>query len=329
MNKYFKQFPVIKSLLQSYHKICNYYVSGQPESQIVLHNYGKIVYQDLWLSRFIENKGLLKNKPKIKISIFSVFGSRLMMRLDRSDVKIFFARENVHRSAWKEYDDLCIPAHYIDLSIGFDNIIESGYLRFPLWIMWLFPPSINKEDIIQFYNKVNSPNNSSFYDRKFCSLIWSHYDVGRDELFKDISTIGHIDSDGRYMHNNDDLRDKYNDDKLRYLTKYRFNLCPENSDVEGYCTEKIFEAIYSGCIPIYNGSCNNPEPEILNHNAICFVEMGKNEAGKLDEIRELNENVSRYKDYASQPRLCPMFTDVVLEYLNNLETSLKNIIDNL
>ena len=69
----------------------------QEPSPITLHNYlAKPAPQDFWLRDFIETRGLLKNSKK-KISIFSVFGSKMMMRLNRDDIKIFIARENVHR----------------------------------------------------------------------------------------------------------------------------------------------------------------------------------------------------------------------------------------
>ena len=41
--------------------------------------------------------------------------------------------------------------------------------------------------------------------------------------------------------------------KIEYARKYRFQLCPENAEFKGYCTEKILHAFASGCIPIYWG----------------------------------------------------------------------------
>lgn len=45
------------------------------------------------------------------------------------------------------------------------------------------------------------------------------------------------------------------DDKLATMARYRFNLCYENaSNMRGYLTEKIFDAFYAGCVPIYLGA---------------------------------------------------------------------------
>ena len=42
--------------------------------------------------------------------------------------------------------------------------------------------------------------------------------------------------------------------KLSCYLKYDFALCFENQDSEGYITEKIFDCLLAGCIPIYKGA---------------------------------------------------------------------------
>jgi len=295
--------------------------------RIKLHNWCSPAPQDYWILSFIEKKGILVGKS---VSVFSVFGLRMMIRVNRSDIKVFMARENVHRSQWKDYDDLCLNEKCIDLSVGFDYGIEDErYIRFPLWIMWLFPPNVTYEDIKKFCQRVNNPMNSSYEGKRFCSFISSHDDVGRKELFNEIASIGRIDSAGKFMHNCDDLKEKYHDDKQLFLRHYRFNLCPENSNYEGYCTEKLFEAISSGCVPIYWGSNNNPEPEIINGDAVCFVKVGeKNDENVLNRIRDLERNKYEYEDFAKQPRLTDDAADVIMKYLVGFEEKLNSIVKN-
>jgi hypothetical protein len=44
------------------------------------------------------------------------------------------------------------------------------------------------------------------------------------------------------------------DDKIELLTRARFCLAHENCrDLEGYVTEKLFDAFRAGCVPIYVG----------------------------------------------------------------------------
>lgn len=44
------------------------------------------------------------------------------------------------------------------------------------------------------------------------------------------------------------------EDKMITLRNYKFSLCFENAEFEGYVTEKIFDSLFAGCIPIYLGA---------------------------------------------------------------------------
>ena len=78
------------------------------------------------------------------------------------------------------------------------------------------------------------------------------------------------------------------------MKQFKFNICPENSRANGYITEKIFEAIISGCIPIYYGggtpntneAKQSIEPEILNPEAFIFYN-GNNEEEAFAKVKEL------------------------------------------
>ncbi len=42
--------------------------------------------------------------------------------------------------------------------------------------------------------------------------------------------------------------------KLQVLSQYRFSLCFENGPMRGYITEKIFDCLYAGTVPVYLGA---------------------------------------------------------------------------
>ena len=44
------------------------------------------------------------------------------------------------------------------------------------------------------------------------------------------------------------------DSKYEVLSQYRFSLCFENMVMKGYVTEKMFDCIYAGTIPLYLGA---------------------------------------------------------------------------
>jgi len=44
------------------------------------------------------------------------------------------------------------------------------------------------------------------------------------------------------------------DSKMDILSQYRFSLCFENMPMRGYVTEKIFDCLYAGTVPVYLGA---------------------------------------------------------------------------
>lgn len=56
-------------------------------------------------------------------------------------------------------------------------------------------------------------------------------------------------------------------EKLAVIRSYRFVVCYENTSTPGYISEKIFDCLYAGCVPVYLG-----EPNIQRFiPAKCFV----------------------------------------------------------
>ncbi|HOI43959.1 MAG TPA: glycosyltransferase family 10, partial [Elusimicrobiales bacterium] len=53
------------------------------------------------------------------------------------------------------------------------------------------------------------------------------------------------------------------------LLEYRFSICYENArDIPGYITEKIFDSLIAGCVPVYWGA-----PDLAEHvPGACFVD---------------------------------------------------------
>jgi hypothetical protein len=64
--------------------------------------------------------------------------------------------------------------------------------------------------------------------------------------------------------------------KYQILAAYDFNLCFENSLVPYYCSEKIWHAIYCGCLPIYFGQPTLYE-DFPRQSVIDYTELGSPE----------------------------------------------------
>lgn len=311
------------NIYKNHHKGLDY----SKDYQLKLYNWFPPFYpQDLWLSKFIEGRGLLKDRKELKAGVFTIAGPEWCIRKQPCNLKIFMARENLEfRPRWKDFmfNEPCI-----DLSIGFDNVKDNPkYIHIPFWVMWTLDPMETYESIKAKVLKWNSPNGKSYADRRFCSFLCSHGDKGREMILKELSTISKVDSAGRWMHNDDSLKTKFNDDKIEWNKHYRFNLTPENSDAPGYVTEKLLDAISSGCVPIYWGGNNKPDPEIFNQDAIIFFNMNKENTDTVKFISEINADEKKYMDFACQRRLILGAEDVIWEYYTGLEKKICEVVE--
>lgn len=281
-----------------------------------------------WLHRFINHR--IKLSKGDTLSIFGVNGDKLAIRINRSKYKIFFTIENVHNpsSPWIPYGDQFISDPSINLSLGFDYIVHPQYLRFPYWLMTTFEPTDTLKII---RNKCHYMNKKMSFEvnirSKFCAFMCRDDYFGHRTFFvNEVDKIDAINFPSDFMHNDDDCLNLYSSNKLDYLHQFKFNLCPENTNTLGYVTEKIFDAVKAGCIPIYWGSFNNPEPDILNHKAVCFLSYQKDNTNTICQISELHGNRKLYKDFILQDRLNKEAPDVIFEYFSKLEKTIKEIV---
>ena len=116
----------------------------------------------------------------------------------------------------------------------------------------------------------------------------------------------------------------YGDRKEEYLRQYRFNLCPENSLGEGYITEKLFDSISAGCIPIYWGKYL--EPGILNPEAILRYEKGK-EQELYERIRLLWEDEVAYRAFVEIPPFIDGAAEKIYQIIQGLYDKLSIVLN--
>lgn len=315
-----KKIKKIIHLLKEYNndrKLCK----GSP---VKLFNFCNVKNpEEIWFYNFIHKEFSGKLSSKKEIAVFSVYGSRSKIKLNRSPVKIFFTSENIDN--FGEYSDHCLRE--VDLVLGFEYLRNHNYLRFPLWILYFIPPSCNTEDIRKAIYNMSHFNYDSTPFRKFCSMVSSHDGDGiRPALYYRLSEIEKVDSGGSYLNNTNDLKDLYNDDKRLFLNSYKFNICPENSDGDGYVTEKLFEAINSGCIPIYWGSHNDPDPQVINKDAILFYSGPDSLDTLKKQVAELHSNEKLYKEFIFQERFKPTAVEYILDTINDFKKKLDNLL---
>lgn len=203
-----------------------------------------------------------------------------------------------------------------DYAIGHATLSYNRYFRCPLWIF-------NNSDKIKTSLSVRGSLSDELYNRKFCSFVVSNNTCAlpqRTTLFNKINEYSHVDSAGAYLNN---VGGKTVDDKILYISRYRFNIASENSIVNGYVTEKIFDAFSANTIPIYLGA-----PDVnIDFNEDSFINVGRytSYSEVLKRIHEINSNKDLYLEMLNTPFIAdPNYVD---DLLCNMTDFLKNIIE--
>lgn len=293
---------------------------------------------EIWFTGFLKSRGFFERYPQADFIFFSTLGSVQLLRVDEllhpfqdNRKRIFFTGENVHYPVFKEYRDNLLDHASIDLSLGFDFVDNIRYMRFPIWILEMFPSNSSVDDIKRICSQLSFQRYDPARNR-FCALVaGTSTMLGTDsiemrkQMVGQLNTIAVVDCAGKLLRNTEELQERFHDDKSEYLKNYKFFICPENVSVQGYVTEKVFHAIGSGCVPIYNGSLNNPEPDVLNRDAILFWERGGDNTGLLRKVEELQYNERLYKEFYEQPRLKVDAWKVVVNYFDSLEQRLNGL----
>lgn len=301
-------------------------------------NWWKENPQEDWFARFIHHHFSDYDKP---IRFYSVFGSGRNLADSFHGIKIFYSGENLAphieysgmekrksiETYWK-YRTLCYgdcAIKQVDLSLGMtQNESADNYLRFPEWIPFIFNPESSKEDIKDRVREINDARANP--NARNAVLLASHDDYGtRERICRDVEKIIPITYAGKWRNNSTDLWEKYADNKREYMKNFRFNICPENVDAPGYCTEKIFEAFLSGTIPIYHGDRNNPEPGLINRDAVIFWDYNGDNSEQLTKLNKLLTDEHYYEEFMQQPKL----TDETVEFVYNKMQELKKRIAGL
>jgi hypothetical protein len=83
-----------------------------------------------------------------------------------------------------------------------------------------------------------------------------------------------------------------NTHKINFLHNYIFNICPENSWHQGYVTEKLYEAMIAGCIPIYWG-CDGLDDGFYNNKKILLLNK---DTSNIESIVDKTINLINHKN---------------------------------
>lgn len=300
----------------------------------------KIIYRNWWSNRLKDStenefcdeqwftKFLEYHFPDAdyKINMFSVFNNQYTIKRPMDGKKVFFSGENLNyrfEHVTKDYGLYALD--YVDFAMGFDIIDHPKYLRFPLWIMYLFRnPQITEEDIEKYIEQINSYH----YEKSQDAVVIASHDKWntRSCIADSINYFVDINFAGSWRNNTDDLQKKYDDNKMEYLKEFKFNICAENLDDDAYVTEKIFQAIQCDCIPLYLGGGNYLEPKVINENAIIRWYLNEDNADATELFINLISDEKSYNEFKEQNVLKDTAAKTIINKFSDLKKRFENLI---
>jgi len=231
-------------------------------------------------------------------------------------IRIYYYQENV-------FPDF----NQFDYAAGFHNInFNDRHLCIPYPMGWDYHKLIGKD---------NSGLESSMANRKFCNFIYNNQFSGagaklRTEFCKKLSEYKRVDCPGKVMNNMPDAIEPRNSgwphwykSKLEFIKNYKFTMAFENSQTDGYTTEKLIQPLLANSIPIYWG--NRKVSEMFNPAAFINASDFDNFDQLMDKIIELDQDDAKYLEMLRQP---PVLVDSVPNYDELFADFLMNIFEN-
>jgi hypothetical protein len=263
-------------------------------------------FRDLILS--IDNSyNFIPFSNDTNILIYSCFG-KSHNKVSSKVKKIFYTGENLRPN----YNDC-----QYSLTFDFDSY-NGKNIRLPLWILqidWFSKTNYtNPQYVIPLEYIKTNPLTRKNKD-KFCCIVFNSRSPHRWEIIEKLGKYKKVDCYGKPFGN----WFYGEDNKLKTISDYKFNICFENSISPGYYTEKMIHAKTAGCLPLYwaDNNCHK------DFNPRSFLNLY--DFGSLDDFIEkiiyLDQNDSEYKRITSEY----LFANKE-PTLDNLKIQLRNIL---
>ncbi len=173
----------------------------------------------------------------------------------------------------------------------------------------------------------NNPKKKTKYLNAFISSTFNQ--SGRLEYFKELMQHLEIDSYGKVF-NNCRLQgdDKSHKAKESLIANYQFTIAFENSISQDYVTEKFFQPLAAGSIPIYLGA---PNVDDFAPGDKCYINVNDFESPKklalyIKKLQKDNQQYQEYFEWKKQP-FRPGFTRLLEQQRKHPFIRLCNAID--
>jgi hypothetical protein len=162
-------------------------------------------------------------------------------------------------------------------------------------------------------------------DGKELDLIYLRQEIALEGFYS-----GKVDIYGRRWSKDialgESRQNNWHGKKLEILNNYHFNLCFENTNFDYYWTEKIWDSIRGGCLPIYYGNNNKIYEDFPRKSFLDYCDFGSSKElfAYIDSM-----TVSEFRE---RMNLCIEVYNRIYQKLQNSaprRAMLQNIIDKL
>lgn len=168
-----------------------------------------------------------------------------------------------------------------------------------------------------------SPSDSCVPSKKICAVIGNPRGCERNNILDELDKTIKVDYGGMYK-NNIGSKVKGNHgtpDILDFYKQYKFVIAMENSEGEFYITEKIYNALKAGSIPIYWGSPNVDK----YFNSKRFIWLKNSSKEEMNRVINLINTMTdeEYIKMANEPVFAKPFDEIVNDTVEEIRTLLN------
>ena len=188
-------------------------------------------------------------------------------------------KKNAKVIIWYTGENIRFPRGVFDLTLSYDQTdFAATNIYFPVWYLkidWFknLDPELGLYDLDSFL----SDRNLGFRPHKACAFS-SSKESSRMSLYDTVESVMALDKYGSGWN-------RWVNNKHQVAQAYGFQVCPENDLYPGYVTEKLFDAHFSGNIPIWRGLDST---NLINQSAILDLTLlSVGEA--IERLRGLSE----------------------------------------
>ena len=257
-----------------------------------------------WLKNILKDKYIIKyNKNNPDYLIYNVLGTEHLNPKYNNSIKIAIFTENK------------IPDFYeADYTIGHYHITYlDRYFKYSIF----FWQNLNNT-IFSFYRNEKIKKFSK--NNKFCAALISNNivtDGFRIKFINELNKYKKIDMAGNY--NNNIGRTISN--KIEFLKSYKFSISMENTEGNGYLSEKIIDSFMAGTIPIYYG--DYMVDEFINPKTYILIRGENDILSKINYIKKIDNDDKLYKSILKEKVLID--ENIKIEYDKELKNFLLHI----